>query len=64
MSKLIESYKLGEIQVTITENPEIATKVDVVAVKGDKEMRFTARFSEYEHYNRLMNRKISEHFKS
>lgn len=64
MSKLIESYKLGEIQVTITENPEIATKVDVVAVKDDREMRFTARFSEYEHYNRLMNRRISEHFKS
>ncbi len=64
MSKLIESYKLGEIQVIITENPEISTKVDVVAVKGDQEMRFTARFSEYEHYNRLMNRRISEHFKS
>jgi hypothetical protein len=64
MSKLIEAYKLGEIQVTITENPEISTKVDVVAVKGDKEMRFTARHSEYVHYNRLMNRRISEHFKS
>lgn len=64
MSKPIEAYKLGDIQVTITENPDIETKVDVVAVKGDKEMRFTARFSEYEHYNRLMNRRISEYFKS
>ena len=64
MSKLIEAYKRGDIQVTITETPEISTQVDVVAVKGDQEMRFTARFSEYEHYNRLMNRRISEHFKS
>lgn len=58
MSKEIESYKLGRVQVTITEtdNPD---KFLVDCNDGNYHSEFTVRRYEYENYKRHMNQKIT-----
>ena len=58
MGKEVESYKLGNIQVTIseTENPQ---KLEVDCNDGTYRSGFTIRRYEYENYKRHMNRKIT-----
>ena len=53
---------MGEIDVTVRQH-EIGTKVVVSSVLGEATLEFTARHYEYEHYNRLMNKRIRDHFK-
>lgn len=60
---VIETYNLGPIRVTVRRH-EIETKVVVTSVLGDRTFEFTARQYEYEHYNRLMNKRIRDHFKA
>ena len=60
--EVIERYKLGEIDVTVRQH-EIGTKVVVSSVLGEATLEFMARHYEYEHYNRLINKRICDHFK-
>lgn len=61
MSKEIESYKLGNIRVVVTEtdNPQ---RVNIHCNNGEYVHEFTARVYEYENYRRLMNQRIVERF--
>ncbi len=62
MSKEVESYKLGDIQVVITEtdNPN---RLHVDCNDGNFHSEFTVRIYEYENYKRHMNQKISTAYK-
>lgn len=62
MSKEVESYKLGDIQVVITEtdNPN---RLHVECNDGNFHSEFTVRVYEYENYKRHMNQKISTAYK-
>lgn len=61
MSKVVENYKLGNIDVTIeeTDNPE---KLKVICKDDSFQMSFKARLYEYQYYKRHMNQKIRERF--
>ncbi|MFU8861193.1 MAG: hypothetical protein ACNA8K_12315 [Cyclonatronaceae bacterium] len=61
MSKEIESYKLRDIRVVVTEteNPQ---RVNIHCSDGTYQHEFTARVYEYENYRRLMNQRIVERF--
>ena len=61
MSKELESYKIGNINVSIeeTESPE---KVNVLCRDDAFRMEFTARMYEYKYYKRHMNQKIKKRF--
>jgi hypothetical protein len=63
MSKEVESYKLGDIQVIIseTENPN---KFNVDCNDGTYHSEFTVRKYEYENYKRHMNQKIKNGYKA
>lgn len=61
MSDTIESYKLGDIDVTITTTDD-ANKYKVTCLKGEEEYSFIAKKNEYESYKRLMNRRILKEF--
>lgn len=61
--ELIEHYRLGDIEVTVRQH-EIDTKVVVTSTLDGAVFEFVARHYEYEHYNRLMNKRIRDHFKS
>lgn len=62
MSEVIDSYRLGEIKVSITstENPE---KYDVSCNDGNFRSDFTIRKYEYENYKRHMNQRIKDAYK-
>ena len=62
MQKMNESYKIGNIEVTVseTENPE---KLKIYAVSDGREFNIIARKYEYQNYTRLMNQKIVRFFK-
>lgn len=62
MSNEIESYKLGNIQVVIseTDNPN---KLNVDCNDGNYHSAFTVRHYEYENYKRHMNQKITTAYK-
>lgn len=61
MSGEIESYKLGEIRVVVTEtdNPQ---RVHIHCNDGVYVHQFEARVYEYKNYRRLMNQRIIERF--
>jgi hypothetical protein len=63
MSREIESYKLGDIRVVVTEtdNPQ---RVNIHCSDGEYQHEFTARVYEYENYRRLMNQRIVERFEA
>ncbi|MCC5915352.1 MAG: hypothetical protein JJU46_13320 [Balneolaceae bacterium] len=58
MSKEVDSYKLGNIQVVITETDQ-PNKLHVDCNDGTYHSGFTVRRYEYENYKRHMNQKIS-----
>lgn len=62
MSKTIASYKLGSIQVTIseTENPN---RLLVDCNDGNFHSDFTVSSYEYQHYKRHMNQKITNAYR-
>ena len=59
--KEIESYKLGKIEVTISET-EKENKLLVSCFDGEFKSEFTVSQYEYENYRRLMNQRISRAF--
>lgn len=62
MSKEVESYKLGNIQVVITQTDQ-KNRLHVDCNDGNYHSEFTVRQYEYEHYKRHMNKKISTAYK-
>jgi chemotaxis methyl-accepting protein methylase len=58
MSKEIESYKLGKVQVVISETDN-DNKLLVDCNDGTYHSEFTVRRYEYENYKRHMNQKIT-----
>lgn len=63
MDKEVESYKLGNIQVVITESNN-GKKLHVDCNDGKYHSEFTVRRYEYENYKRHMNKKISTAYKN
>lgn len=59
MSKEIESYKLGKVQVVISEKDDYPSKLHVDCNDGSYHSEFTIRRYEYENYKRHMNQKIT-----
>jgi len=57
MSKTIESYKLGNVEVVITETDQ-KDRLHVDCNDGTYHSEFTVRMYEYENYKRHMNQKI------
>lgn len=57
MSTVIDSYKLGSVEVEIseTDNPE---KLKVICNDGNYRSEFTVRKYEYKNYKRHMNQRI------
>lgn len=62
MSKKVESYKLGNINVVITET-EDPKRLHVDCNDGNFHSEFTVRIYEYENYKRHMNQKITTAYK-
>lgn len=60
--KEIESYKLGSIQVIISETDD-PNKFNVDCNDGNYHSEFTVRKYEYENYKRHMNQKISNAYR-
>lgn len=62
MSKEVESYKLGNIQVTITES-DTPNRLHVDCNDGNFHSEFTVRRYEFDNYKRHMNQKITTAYK-
>ena len=58
---LIESYKLGTIEVSISETDK-ENKLNVHCFNGEFKSEFTVSRYEFENYRRLMNQRISRAF--
>jgi hypothetical protein len=63
MSKEIETYKLGDIRVVISET-DTENKLLVDCNDGTYHSEFTVRRYEYENYKRHMNQKITLAYKN
>ena len=63
MSKEVDSYKLGNIQVSITETDQ-PNKLHVDCNDGNFHSEFTVRRYEYDNYKRHMNQKITNAYKN
>jgi hypothetical protein len=63
MSKEVDSYKLGNIQVSITETDQ-PNKLHVDCNDGNFHSEFTVRRYEYDNYKRHMNQKITTAYKN
>lgn len=63
MSREVESYKLGNIQVVISET-ENENKLHVDCNDGTYHSEFTVRKYEYDNYKRHMNQKITTAYKN
>jgi len=63
MGKEVESYRLGDIQVVITESDK-ENRLHVDCNDGTYHSEFTVRQYEYENYKRHMNKKISTAYKN
>jgi hypothetical protein len=59
--KEIESYRLGDVRVTITET-EKPNKLKVECFDGEYRSEFTVSEYEFKNYRRLMNQRISQAF--
>lgn len=57
--KEIESYRLGKVQVTISET-EKPNKLKVECFDGEYHSEFTVSVYEFRNYRRLMNQRISQ----
>lgn len=62
MSKQVDSYKLGNVQVIIMET-ENENRLKVDCNDGSFHSEFTVRKYEYENYKRHMNQKITLAYK-
>jgi hypothetical protein len=62
MPALIESYKLGDIEVRITETDQ-PNKLNVDCNDGSYHSAFTIRRYEYKNYRRHMNQRIKNAYK-
>ena len=62
MSKVVDSYKIGDIEVTITE-AEHPEKLNVECNDGTYHSEFTIRKYEYKNYKRHMNQRIKNAYK-
>lgn len=62
MEKQIEFYKIGEIEVTITETDK-PERLQVECNDGTFQSRFTVSRYEYLYYKRHMNQKILKAYK-
>ena len=62
MGTIVDSYKIGDIEVTITE-AEHPEKLDVECNDGTYHSTFTIRKYEYENYKRHMNQRIKNAYK-
>lgn len=63
MSKEVDSYKLGNIQVVISETDD-PNRLKVDCNDGTYHSEFTVRMYEYENYKRHMNQKIKNGYKA
>lgn len=62
MPKEVESYKLGDIQVVITET-EDPNKLSVDCNDGNYHSKFQVSRYEFQNYKRHMNQKITKAYK-
>lgn len=62
MADPFDSYKLGNIQVTIEETDR-ENKLQVICYDGTYQSKFTIRRYEYENYKRHMNQRIKNAYK-
>jgi hypothetical protein len=60
--KEIDSYRLGDVQVTITETDK-PNKLKVDCFDGEYHSEFTVSEYEFKNYRRLMNQKITLAYK-
>lgn len=58
-----DSYKLGKVQVTITET-EKENKLKVECFDGEYHSEFTVSEYEFKNYRRLMNQRITQAYKN
>lgn len=61
--KEIESYRLGKVQVTITETDK-PNKLNVECFDGEYHSEFTVSEYEFKNYRRLMNQRITQAYKN
>lgn len=61
MAEIIESYKLGAVEVTITATDK-PNKLLVECFNGEFRSNFTVSPYEFENYRRLMNQRITRAF--
>lgn len=59
---MVDSYKLGLIEVEITETDH-SNKLKVICNDGTYRSEFTVRKYEYENYRRHMNQRIKNAYK-
>lgn len=62
MNKEVESYRLGNIQVTITETDD-SNKLHVDCNDGNYHSEFTVNRYEFKNYKRHMNQKITKAYR-
>ncbi|HLR25133.1 MAG TPA: hypothetical protein VK112_04645 [Fodinibius sp.] len=62
MSTVIDSYKLGDVRVEISETDH-PNKLQVECNDGNYHSSFSVRKYEYENYKRHMNQRISNAYK-
>ena len=58
-----DSYRLGKVQVTITET-EKPNKLKVECFDGEYRSEFTVSEYEFKNYRRLMNQRITQAYKN
>ncbi|MEX0895256.1 MAG: hypothetical protein WDZ36_05810 [Balneolaceae bacterium] len=63
MLNTVESYKLGKINVTITET-EDPKRLNVDCNDGEYHSEFTVSRYEYQNYKRHMNQKITKAYQA
>ena len=61
--KEIDSYKLGKVEVVITET-EKPNKLKVECFDGEYRSEFTVSEYEFNNYRRLMNQRITQAYKN
>ncbi|WP_103664318.1 hypothetical protein [Gracilimonas amylolytica] len=61
--KEIDSYKLGKVQVTISETDR-PNKLKVECFDGEYRSEFTVSEYEFTNYRRLMNQRITQAYKN
>ena len=63
MTEEVESYKLGNIQVTVTRDDR-PNKLLISCFDGEYKSEFTVSEYEFKNYRRLMNQKITQAYSS